>query len=169
MTTDHENGTNGKALGTDLTRPRAREWKPKFIKAMSDSPSVTRACDIAGVTRSMAYHSRGHDPKFAEAWDNALQSSMDKLEHDAYERARTTSDQLAMFFLKAHRPMYREITRTEVTGADGGAVLLAAVVNERDRLADLITEETPALEAPGADSGDAAAGGGGDQPPQGEG
>jgi hypothetical protein len=161
--------TNGQPV-TQVAPLRAREWKPRFLEALRENPAVNPACRYAGISRTHAYRERQKSPAFAEAWDEAQQAALDELEHDVFKRAKVDSDVLAVFLLKAHRGnVYREITRTEVTGADGGAVLLAAVVNERDRLADLITEETPAIEAPGADSGDAAAGGRSDQPPQGEG
>jgi hypothetical protein len=67
------------------------------------------ACKAAGISRTTAYEHRERDPAFAEAWNDALNQSLDVLEHEVYQRAIKGDAQLAMFILKAHRP--RSIAR----------------------------------------------------------
>jgi hypothetical protein len=76
------------------------------------------------VARRTVYNARDADPEFAEQWDDALNQSLDVLEHEVYQRALKDDAQLAMFLLKAHRPAtYRETQRHEV-GLLGGIVFL---------------------------------------------
>lgn len=55
---------------------------------MRESPAVGVACEKAGVTRQAAYHLRASDPEFREAWESALQDSIDTLKQSAFTRAR---------------------------------------------------------------------------------
>jgi hypothetical protein len=72
------------------------------------------------VARRTVYNARDTDPEFAEAWDDALNQSVDVLEHEVYQRAIEGDAQLAMFILKAHRPsVYRETSRHELAVAAG--------------------------------------------------
>jgi hypothetical protein len=81
------------------------------------------------VSRSHVYETRQKDPKFAEAWDQAREDAADSLEAEAVRRARAGSDTLLIFLLKAVRPeKYRETTRHEVSGRDGGPVVTSIVV-----------------------------------------
>jgi hypothetical protein len=68
----------------------------------------------AGVSRRTVYDHRERDEDFAEKWDDALNQSLDVLEHEVYQRAIKGDAQLAMFILKAHRPaFYRETSRVD--------------------------------------------------------
>jgi hypothetical protein len=68
------------------------------------------------------YDHRERDPAFGELWDDALNQSIDALEAYAYMRAIRGDTQLAMFFLKAHRPeRYRDNARLDI-GLLGGIV-----------------------------------------------
>ncbi len=70
---------------------------------------MLRACQAAGVSRAHVYQLRKVNPEFAAAWDTALEDAVERLEFAVRQRALTTSDTLAIFLLKAHRPtMYRE-------------------------------------------------------------
>jgi hypothetical protein len=76
-----------------------------------------------------AYDHRERDPQFAAQWDDALNQSLDVLEHEVYQRALKDDAQLAMFLLKAHRPsIYRDTQRHEV-GLLGGIILIPAKEN----------------------------------------
>lgn len=138
--------TTLRALSGSLTQVAPKsDWQDTFIEALASAPSVKAACDAAGIARQTAYLHRTNDPEFAARWEDAIEAAIDMLEKAAYERATTISDTLAIFLLKAHRPkLYRETTRTEITGAGGGPVLLAAVAADRDRLAASLVEESDA-------------------------
>src|SRR5262245_15154974 len=109
--------------------PRARtrlgKWRATFLKTLAKTPSVTMAAKAAGIPRRTAYDHRERDPEFAQAWDDALNQSLDVLEHQIYQRALKDDAQLAMFFLKAHRPsVYRETSRMEIDARACGVLIL---------------------------------------------
>jgi hypothetical protein len=107
-------------------RTRLGRWHAAFLRALGRTPSVTTACKVAGINRRTAYDHRERNPEFAARWDDALNQSLDVLEHEIYQRALKEDAQLAMFILRAHRPsIYRETQRHEV-GLLGGIVLLPA-------------------------------------------
>jgi hypothetical protein len=110
----------------------------KFCEVLRESCNVTLAAETIGVSRSHVYQARKRNKAFREAWDNALNEGLDKLEAEIVRRGfrgvetpvhyagkrvdtiRKYSDKLAMFFLKAHRPeKYRERAPVE---HPGGAV-----------------------------------------------
>lgn len=63
------------------------------------------------------YALRDRDPKFREAWEDALEHGSDRLEDIAHRRARNGSDTLLIFLLKARRPdKYRERSAVEHSG-----------------------------------------------------
>lgn len=118
--------------GTVATAP---VWMPKFLAALAESCNVTYSATVAGTTRKTAYAYRGSDPEFAAAWEDAEAQGVEALEMAARRRAMDTSDTLAIFLLKAHRPeKYRE--RVEHTGKDGGPLQIEYVNDWRTRARD---------------------------------
>lgn len=88
-----------------------------FITALKAEPNVTAAAEAAGIGRTTAYEWRVKDPEFAAAWDDALESAVDKLEAVAFQRAYAgESDRMMEILLKAHRPKYREKQVIEHSG-----------------------------------------------------
>ena len=100
--------------------------KSHFIQVLSETGNVTAACQQCSVARSTAYYWRNNDQSFAEAWENAISESTDRLALEARRRAldgveeiryfkgepvgtiRRYSDALLMFLLRAYRPgIYR--------------------------------------------------------------
>ena len=93
-----------------------------FLKALTETASVIKACHRARVTRSVVYEWRDENKDFAKLWDAALDLASDVLEDEAVRRAhdgwlkpvyqkgrrvgtiREFSDSLLMFMLKARRP-----------------------------------------------------------------
>jgi hypothetical protein len=78
-------------------------WRA-FLKALAENGVVLTACDASGVSRCRAYQKRREDPKFAAAWEQAIEDAADRLEAEAVKRARKRSDRLLEFLLKARRP-----------------------------------------------------------------
>lgn len=120
------------------------ERQAAFCAALAETGIVRRACDAVSITRQTAYNWRDDDPEFAAAWERALKIGVSALEDEAHRRAfegtdepvyyngsecgsvRKYSDTLAIFLLKAHAPeKYRENTRMELTGANGGPVQIS--------------------------------------------
>ena len=113
--------------------------KAAFIRHLSDTCNVYEACRLTPCRRNWAYEERDVDPAFAEAWKEALDVGIEKLELGARKRAlhgvkepvyhqgvvvghvRKYSDTLTIFLLKAHRP---EVYRERVDVRHGGEVKL---------------------------------------------
>ena len=69
---------------------------------------VSHAAEAAGVSRNTAYRWRHDDLEFACLWDEAHDDAVDAVESVLYQKA-LSGDTIAMiFYLKAHRPIYRD-------------------------------------------------------------
>jgi hypothetical protein len=92
------------------------DWKPKFLEALAAGMSVSQAAKTAGVNRKNLNLARKADKAFSEEWGAALESGTDALEAVAVERAKSYSDQLLMFMLKARRPdVYGDKQKLEIS------------------------------------------------------
>lgn len=99
---------------TTIRANRAPKWQARFLAQLREAPSVTHACAAAGVPRRTVYDYRTALPEFAQAWDEAIEASVDALVVEAFTRAKI-SDTLLIFLLKSHRPeVYRETIRLDV-------------------------------------------------------
>src|SRR5215207_6922880 len=82
--------------------------KKRFIETMAAQGTVSHAAQAAGVSRNTAYRWRQDDPEFAGLWDEAHEKAVDVVESVLYQKA-LSGDTIAMiFYLKAHRPIYRD-------------------------------------------------------------
>lgn len=98
-------------------------WQEQFISLLSQTCNVTLSAKGAGINPATAYKQRERNKEFAKRWKDAKRQAVELLEAEAWKRARTTSDTLLIFLLKANKPRkYRETQRHEHTGADGGAI-----------------------------------------------
>lgn len=96
---------------------RKRVWTPRFLDKLRKSGSVTAAARFAKVTRQSAYDMRARDAVFAAAWDSAVEEALDAIEEAVHRRAKKSSDQLAMFLLRSHRPgIYGDRAKLECSG-----------------------------------------------------
>lgn len=99
---------------------RAEEWRPAFLATLRNTGNVRVSCETAGISRKTAYKAKDSSEDFRAKWNEAMDDAIDSLEAVAQVRARSTSDLLLIFLLKAHRPdKYRETVRQEHTGRDG--------------------------------------------------
>lgn len=111
---------------TDLTAEKELEpfetrlkWGAKFLAALAEYPLIVRAARHAGISRQHAYAERNRDPRFAEAWKEALDVGVAKLEKALWKRGVEKSDVAAIFLLKAHKPeVYNENVRLLGLAAD---------------------------------------------------
>ena len=93
--------------------PPAEPWMERFLALLSETGNVTYAAAGAGVSRFTVYKYRHASADFAARWEAARELGIDGLEDVARERARTMSDTLLIFMLKAARPeKYRERIET---------------------------------------------------------
>ena len=108
----------------------------KFFKALAEGAAVGVACAEAGYGRRTAYEYRDKFEEFADRWDEAVETAVERLEAEADRRAvegilkpvfhkgevcghiRQFSDNLLMFRLKALRPQkYRDNASVQVDHA----------------------------------------------------
>jgi len=109
----------------------------KFFELIAGGATISDACRSVGYTRSSVYLYKADDPKFADAWDEANENAIERMEREADRRAvegydkpvfhmgvevgteRKFSDTLLIFRLKAKRPdVYRERAEVAVTVTD---------------------------------------------------
>jgi hypothetical protein len=122
-------------IGSKCSSPNARartrtgRWRAAFLKALREVPSVTNACAVARIDRATAYRHKSADEAFAEAWEDALGTSVDNVEHRAFEKALEGDPQLMAMVLKAYRPeRYGDRQRID-HALLGGIVLIPAKEN----------------------------------------
>jgi hypothetical protein len=107
-----------------LSPKKDGDWSGPFLAYLRDTANVRGSAKAAGVTRQTAYARREKDPEFAAGWADAIEDAIEDLERVAQERARSVSDTLLIFLLKAHRPeRYRESVRLTGGGKDGALVI----------------------------------------------
>ncbi len=115
-----------KAITDTSTPTRITIWKKRFLTSLRKVPCVKSACASANVSRQTAYRTRDGDSAFREAWQDALDASVDELEARAFKLALEGDSRLVEFMLKSHRPdRYKEVQKHEV-GLLGGIVFLPA-------------------------------------------
>ena len=66
-------------------------WRRAFLQTLAETCNVRAAAKSAGVGRKTAYRHRQSDPRFAEAWDDAIEDATDLLEGEA-RRSRDRGD-----------------------------------------------------------------------------
>lgn len=119
------------ARRTVRTTKKAKQQR--LLDALRAGDAVGTAAAKAGIARSTFYAWRDEDAEFAAEADAAIEYGTDVLEDVAYRRAVMASDTLMIFLLKARRPeRYRETTRHEHTGPDGGPVFFRTTVVRGD-------------------------------------
>lgn len=130
---------------------RTPEKREKFLTALDEeNGNVSKALEVAVLSRSAAYDWRNEDEDFKTAWDDVVEKSTERLESEAWRRAHdgvdrdvfyqgekiatetNYSDTLLMFMLKGRKPeKYRENSRVELGGANGGPVTLRIVYDNK--------------------------------------
>lgn len=93
------------------------QWQAKFLELFGFSMNVVLSAKGAGVDRQTIYRERRRNPEFAAAYEEAKQEAIERLEADAYDRAKKASDTLLIFLLKSHKPeVYRENLHQQHSG-----------------------------------------------------
>lgn len=96
-TTPKSLSKNGKPLGRpkgipELARKPGKvfntERKRKFLKALSETGSVSKACSAVGISRMTAYQHRQKHNAFAERWELALAKATASFEELYHDRVR---------------------------------------------------------------------------------
>ena len=121
-----------------------QEARDRFIEELRATGVVAAACQAAGISRGTAENYRRAYPDFAEQWEEARLDAADALEQEARRRAvegveepifykgeevgyvTKYSDSLLTTLLKANNPTkFRDNTSLELTGKDGGPVVMS--------------------------------------------
>ena len=89
-------------------RDKRDSRKKKFIDALTTHGTVYHAAQAAGVSRQTVYRWREEDREFANLWYEAHENAVDEVENTIYHQAVGGNTLAAIFYLKAHRPMYRD-------------------------------------------------------------
>ena len=82
--------------------------KKRFIETLAAQGTVSHAAEAAGVSRNTAYRWRQEDEEFAALWDEAHENAVDAVESVLYQTAMSGNIVAMIFYLKAHRPIYRD-------------------------------------------------------------
>ena len=88
--------------------------KKRFLEALTAQGTVYHAAQAAGISRQTAYRWREEDLDFAFAWDEAIDNAVDAVENTIYQQAVGGNTLAAIFYLKAHRPIYRDRLNVDV-------------------------------------------------------
>jgi hypothetical protein len=100
-------------------RDRRDRQKKKFIETLEAQGTVLHAAKAAGVSRWTAYRWRQEDLEFADQWDEALENAVDVVENSLYQKAVSGDTICMIFYLKAHRPIYRDRLNIDIEQVRG--------------------------------------------------
>ena len=89
-------------------RDKRDSRKKRFIAALAVQGTVFHAAQAAGISRQTAYRWQRDDPQFAEAWYEQHENAVDAVESSLYQKALSGDTICMIFYLKAHRPTYRD-------------------------------------------------------------
>lgn len=107
---------------------RTPEKAQKIIDALTLHPSKSRACRAARISRAAFYDWCANDPEFKARVDLAQETGIDAIEDSLFNDAVNHDTTAAIFTLKSWRPSrYRETTRQELTGPDGGPIPIIGI------------------------------------------
>jgi hypothetical protein len=98
----------GRVLNSRAVRDKRDSRKKRFIGKLAKQGTVSHAAQAAGVSRNTAYRWRQDDLEFAEAWDEAHENAVDSVENVLFQKALSGDTICMIFYLKAHRPIYRD-------------------------------------------------------------
>lgn len=95
-------------------KPTPEQWNT-FCALLEDSGNVSLSARGAGIGRSTVYEAIQNDDSIRERVEDARETAIERLEHEARRRAMNGSDLLLIFLLKALKPeMYRDTYRMRV-------------------------------------------------------
>ena len=100
-------------------RDRRDRQKKTFIETLEAQGTVLHAAKAAGVSRWTAYRWRQEDLDFADQWDEALENAVDVVENSLYQKAVSGDTICMIFYLKAHRPIYRDRLNIDIEQVRG--------------------------------------------------
>lgn len=100
-------------------RDKRDRQKKKFIETLEAQSTVLHAAKAAGISRWTAYRWRQEDLEFSEQWDEAIENAVDVVENSLYQKAVNGDTICMIFYLKAHRPIYRDRLNIDIEQVRG--------------------------------------------------
>jgi hypothetical protein len=125
-----------------LMRDKRDSQKKRFIAALTVQGTVFHAAQAAGVSRQTAYRWRQDDRGFASLWDEAHETAVDAVESSLYQKALGGDTICMIFYLKAHRPIYRDRLNIDLKQVQSEIEARMAQFRENP---DLLARAIPAL------------------------
>lgn len=135
-------------------------WFQGFLAVLSETGSVARSCEAAGISQSSAYSARRLRPDFEKEWEEALQKAADDIEQeirrrglkgvkeDVYFQGQIVgerinySDTLLMFYAKGLMPeKYRDRISADIN-SKVTVDLSSEIMLARKRAAKELPEKT---------------------------
>lgn len=121
-TPGEEGSRAANATGSHVHAPK--DWRERFLGAMSKMPNVRAACEIAMVSRGHAYRVRAEDEEFAREWDEAREEGLDRIEQAVFKAGVIGDERITRTFHKDGSVATERIER--VTDHRDRALLLRA-------------------------------------------
>lgn len=73
-------------MGAKPRKPAREVIIRVFLESLKSDPNVSLACDMAGISRTVAYIWKKEDEAFADAWEAALERTRDVARSSIYQR-----------------------------------------------------------------------------------
>jgi len=94
------------------------ERKRRFLSEYRVHGVIYRAAQATGIHRTTVYKWLESDPVFVQAFDDCHQDTYDDLEASGFQKAMAGDPILTMFYLKAHRPKFRDKMQVDLQMVD---------------------------------------------------
>lgn len=92
------------------------ERKRSFLDQYRTHGVIYRAAQATGIHRTTVYKWLESDTEFVRAFDDCHQDTYDNLEASGFQKAMNGDPILTMFYLKAHRPKFRDKVSVDLDG-----------------------------------------------------
>jgi hypothetical protein len=79
-------------------------YKKRFLEKLAQGNAPRIAAKLANISRPTIYNWKRDDQEFSAAWEDAVETGVDKVETALVKRAIKHSDAAAIAYLKAYRP-----------------------------------------------------------------
>lgn len=90
------------------------EKKRAFVEAYREHGSIYHAAIAAKIHRTTYYNWVDRDPQFQQAVEDSKEDCSDQVESSVFKKAINGSTLDAIFYLKAHRPKFRDRVTIDV-------------------------------------------------------
>lgn len=129
------------------------ERKRAFLNAYREEGVIYRAALAARIHRTTVYKWLENDPAFVDAFGDCHEDTYDNLESSGFKKALAGDTLLTMFYLKAHRPKFRDKLQVDIESVDNEIKERMRSVGPRLQLPiDAMTQELDGILPPPSES-----------------